>query len=402
MYTSNNKKNIRGIFTGFWILMIPFLLYFHKAFGDGNTIEVFSITIDHGFSSNESFIWYLLVKVVAILSLLTWFLSSNYRWKYFILAPLIVFTYSLIKGLDLIPAIVINNSLFAKIMTTIILGFLALFDYYYCQNQRAIKFRAKDLGLNSQYYERTQTRKAQIKMLKKRLSPKSYFYELYRSKELLAPIFQKSKVISETESNSRAIFDTVICILLIFMIPLYYTFELVPDDVQTYDLFGFTIGSHGFNDVSFFVWYTCNKICIIIPLCIWFVTCEHWWRHTILSPIILFTYQLWSAYQNVTSEIDNYEYFKALPTILLLVVALFYISKKVKYKIHILEYYENLSFEIEELLKKLNTIESNILKTKYGFGINGDKNESSEKSTIYLNKLYRMKKELLEKLDQPN
>jgi hypothetical protein len=400
MSTSNKRRYISGISTGFWILIIPFFLYFHKAFGDNEVFEVFGFTINHGFGHNETFAWYVLTKIVAVLLLLTWFVTTGYKWKYFILAPLMVYTYSLIKALNFIPVIVANNALFAKIMTMVILGLLAIFDYHYYQKPRAIKFRAKDTGLNKEFYEKTQTRKTQIRKLEKQLPPKSYFYELYKSKELLAPIFQKSKSTSKSKSNRRIIFDTVICTLLLLIVPIYYTFELVPVEVQTYNLFGLIIGSHGFHDVSWFVWYTCNKICIIIPLCIWFVTCEHWWRHGILSPIILFTYQLWSAYQNVTSEIDNYEYVRAMPTILILLVALTYISKKVKYKVRILEYYENLSHEIEDLLKKINTEESDKIKAKYGFGIIGDKNISNKKPTSYIKNLNKMKKELLNQLDQ--
>jgi hypothetical protein len=102
----------------------------------------------------------------------------------------------------------------------------------------------------------------------------------------------------------------------------------------------------------------------------------------------------------VTSEIDNYEYVRAMPTILILLVALTYISKKVKYKVRILEYYENLSHEIEDLLKKINTEESDKIKAKYGFGIIGDKNISNKKPTSYIKNLNKMKKELLNQLDQ--
>jgi len=216
----------------------------------------------------------------------------------------------------------------------------------------------------------------------------------------MASTFFKTKSKSYEYSKWKNILDVLICTLLVLMIPIYYTFILVPPEVQTYTLFGINIGTHGFQDVNIFVWYVGLKICIIIPLCIWFITCGQWWRYAIISPIVLFTYQLWGAYQNVSKEVDNYEYLSALPTIFFLVVLLIFISNKIKYKARVIDIYEGISNEIEILLNRLNIEESNILKDKYGFRRFDQRTISNEKSKIYMNNLIKMKKELLEHLDQ--
>ena len=163
---------------------------------------------------------------------------------------------------------------------------------------------------------------------------------------------------------------------------------------------GVTIGKNGFPDVNIFIWYVCGKLCTLVPLCIWFMTCGHWWRYAILSPIVLFTYQLWGANQNFSLEIDNYEYIRALPMILILVLVLILISKDVQYQAKIIDIYENLSAEIEVLLNKLNTEKSKAIKSNYQFGSCGAKDRENKKSEYYLINLNQLKNDLLNELDQ--
>ena len=400
MNTSNKRRYIRENFTGIWVLLIPFLLYFHKAFGDSEAIVVFGHAINHGFGTSEALMWYVLVKVVAILSLLTWFFTTNYIWKYFIFVPLVVYSYTLIKVFDFIPVLKANIVLNASILSMIALVLVTILDKYYFRKRRDIEFNTKSTFVNKEFYKKVKNRMAQMKKLEKNISLKAYFYELYKSEHLMGSTFYKSKSISYISPNWRNIFDILICTLLVLMAPLYFIYELIPDGAQSYPLLGFTIDAHGFRDVSIFMWYVSGKLCIIIPLCIWFITCGHWWRYAILSPIVLFSYQLWGAYQTVTKEIDYYEYLRALPTILFLVVLLFFISNRIKYQARILDIYEDLSNEIEVLLNKLNTQESDKIKIRYGFGIIGENEIRSEKATIYLKNLNEMKKELLKHLDQ--
>ncbi len=86
----------------FWILLNPFLLYFHKAFGDGRNIIIFGQEYYHGFNSNEIFVWFVLVKVVAMQLLLTWFLTTSYGWRHFVFFPFAVYFYTFVKALDFI------------------------------------------------------------------------------------------------------------------------------------------------------------------------------------------------------------------------------------------------------------------------------------------------------------
>ncbi len=402
MNTFNKRKYIREIFIGFWVLLIPFFLYFHKAFGDSEFIVVFGNIYYHGLLTVETFAWFVLTKVVAILLLITWFFTTNYRWRYFIYVTLLVYSYTLIMIFEFIPVLRENIVLNALMISIIALVLVTILDYYYFKKRRDIEFNTKSTFVDKEFYKKVKNRMAQMKKFEKKLSPKAYFYELYKSKQLIGSAFYKSKSIRYISPNWKNIFDILICTLLVLMAPLYFIYELIPDGAQSYPLLGFTIDAHGFRDVSIFMWYVSGKLCIIIPLCIWFITCEHWWRYAILSPIVLFSYQLWSAYQNVIKEIDNYEYFRALPTILLLVVLLIFISNKIKYKARILDIYEGLSNEIEILLKKLNVEESESIKVRYGFRRYDQNTISSEKSTIYLKNLNEMKKELLKHLDQTN
>ncbi len=98
---------------------------------------------------------------------------------------------------------------------------------------------------------------------------------------------------------------------------------------------------------------------------LWFLTCQHWWKYAILSPIILYSYQFWEATQDVR-YLDAAGNIKAFPAIFCIILILLMISKTIKYRVEILIMYEHLISEIDDLLKKgeFNSNNSSFLNIK--------------------------------------
>ena len=386
MKVNYQKRHIRDIALGFWILLIPFILYAHKAFGDEETIWLFGKEYDHGFYSSEHFMWFILIKVVAILLLLTWFFVSSHWWKYFVFFPYWAYFYTLVDGFYFIPILSENTKLIAGITTIATIIIACVFDYCFLRKPSEIKLRPNDPTIEKKQYQRIKTKAEDLKKLKEGQSQQIYLYELFKLKQLLASFFFKSLNSKAQYLKKKLLLDLLICLVLMAMPFAYYTFKLIPKGVQEYALFGIVLGTKGFADVNVYVWYVSLKICILIPLCIWFVTSNQWWRYAILSPIILFAYQLWGAYQNETLEVDNYEYIKALPVILLLVVVLLVISKGIKYQAKTADIYETLTVEIDQLSSQMSTEKVADIKVKYDL--------EKSKPTEYLDNLIRLKKDL--------
>ncbi|MGB5359459.1 MAG: hypothetical protein WBN27_05895, partial [Eudoraea sp.] len=120
------------------------------------------------------------------------------------------------------------------------------------------------------------------------------------------------------------------------------------------------LSNNGFLNVRTFVWFLLQKLIILIPLVLWFITCQQWWKYAILSPIILYSYQFWEATQDV-SLLDAAGNIKAFPAIFCVVLLLFLISKAIKYRVEILIMYDHLAEEIEDLLKNTDFNTNSVL-----------------------------------------
>ena len=136
----------------------------------------------------------------------------------------------------------------------------------------------------------------------------------------------------------------------------FFTHTLIPIGLNSIEIAGFTLTSHGFFDVRSFIYYFNVKFLIISLLSIWFLSTIHWWRYAILSGIILNTHQLWEGFQEDLLLIDEVEYFYSLPYIAVLIAVLVIVSKSIKYYSKIIYLYEGICLEIEQIISHSNML----------------------------------------------
>src|SRR5690606_15043984 len=58
----------------------------------------------------------------------------------------------------------------------------------------------------------------------------------------------------------------------------------------------FTYESKYYESVLTAAWTYLGKLTPLLLLLIWFFTCKHWWYHAILIPIIMYAFQLFTAF----------------------------------------------------------------------------------------------------------
>ncbi|MEO1013098.1 MAG: hypothetical protein AAFX53_17510 [Bacteroidota bacterium] len=192
--------------------------------------------------------------------------------------------------------------------------------------------------------------------------------------------------------------DLVIIGILLFSFLLYFVHYLFPSGLKTVDFYLFSLGSNGFVDISVFVWFMSLKLCVIIPLSVWFITSPYWWRYAILSPIALYVFQLWSGLRNQIA-IDEMEYIHSLPVILVVMAILFFLSYKIRLQSKILDLYGKLKDEIELLLKDLEAQKGNTAQAKSQFeSVRQNLERKSPKEQLEI--LVRLKAELQEKMSK--
>ena len=189
----------------------------------------------------------------------------------------------------------------------------------------------------------------------------------------------------------------IIFIPIFLVLPfLFFSFHLIPEDVHIYDNNWIQIGNYGFSNMKTFIWYLSLKLCILIPICLWFVLSNDWWKYAILSPIVVFSFQLWEAVQN-TEITDKVSYSKAAPWVLIILTFLLFVSNKVKHQSKILDIHEEISKDVEELLLKLdNTSGMHKSQEILEYLKKKDNKEENEKQRI--SSLIKIREELLMRL----
>jgi len=89
----------------------------------------------------------------------------------------------------------------------------------------------------------------------------------------------------------------------------FYTYEVVPN-TEVWDNFFFTYRSEYYLKAQVSFWIIMAKFIPFYLMVIWFLTCKHWWYHTILIPMAMFGFQMFSAIQDdmIMDEGDELAY----------------------------------------------------------------------------------------------
>ncbi|WP_425236932.1 hypothetical protein [Ulvibacterium sp.] len=239
-----------------------------------------------------------------------------------------------------------------------IIGLLVFFRQKSTRNSNTISkiFGSKQNGFTQKYsrLHKAIDKEARSLTKAKRVLPKNE----YLRKLMVIRTFIKNSLDHPTSQSSgprpKGKWDFLIASLLVFTPFLIQSYKFIPENVEEYKVLWFTLDNQGFVDVNTFYWFVCLKLGSLLPMVIWFFTSKNWWRYAILSPIVLMFYQLLEgiAPQKITDEIS---FFQALPLIIGVVCFLTWIAHMVRRKTKILELYDTITHEIEDMLSKIGS-----------------------------------------------
>lgn len=353
------QKYIFEILVASIIIVLPFSIYLHVLTDhNGKDINFLGHEIYHIYDTNEIFVWYFLSKFIPFSLLIIWFLTNPYWWRYFIFAPLILWADSLVRNTFIFGDVIENNLVLFSIFANIILiGLLLITQQRSARKSKASAvFGSKQNGFTQKYsrLHKAIDKEARSLTEAKQVLPKNE----YLRKLIIIKTFIKNSLDQPTLQSRgprpKGKWDFLIVSLLVFTPFLLYSFNYIPEKIQEYKLLWFTLDSHGFADAHTFYWFVCLKLGSLLPMVIWLFTSKNWWRYAILSPIVLIFYQLLEgiAPQKITDEIS---FFKALPVIFAVVCFLGWIAHMVRRKTKILELYDTITHEIEDMLSKIGS-----------------------------------------------
>jgi len=362
---SNWQKKYRSdVLIAITIALLPLLGYTHLLFSnDLKAILLFGIEYSHIFQSNSTFVWYLLKNMIPLTLLVIWFATISMNWKYLIVPLFILYLNDILENLFLpygkysfYPFYYENYPLtFNILIISFIIGLIIFWDFYYFESyrKRLLEISIKSIisqnirNSNNIYREKLKS----LNEKRDKITWTSYLKKIYNAKLILENRlnYHTNSINNLVVTNPDRLNLLVICVL-IFTTLLWFIHYLIPEYSQVLDLGIIQVYNNGFLNVKIFVWFLLQKLIILIPLVLWFITCQQWWKYAILSPIILYSYQFWEATQDVSS-LDAAGNIWAFPAIFCVVLLLLVISKAIKYRVEILIMYEHLVEEIEDLLK---------------------------------------------------
>ena len=154
---------------------------------------------------------------------------------------------------------------------------------------------------------------------------------------------QKHKLINELSRSQqgdkidikkRFIIGSILATLIAGSPFLFYLYEYVPN-TPTWDTFLFSYHSGYYENAQTAMWMLSGKIITLFFLIIWFFTCRHWWYHTLLVPIIMFTYQIIAGiYQDTSTGLDELDLIYMVPIMAFIIPSIYLIRAKVFNKIN--------------------------------------------------------------------
>jgi magnesium-transporting ATPase (P-type) len=148
----------------------------------------------------------------------------------------------------------------------------------------------------------------------------------------------KQKFLKKREKNHQlhkkaTIGGSIIATVIAITPYLFYLHESIPE-TKTWDTFLFTYTSHHFEDVNYVFWIFTSKAIPLMLLLIWFFTNRHWWYHTLIVPIAMYTYQIVALFNDDYTYIDELQLIYLVPIMAIVVPSIYLLRAKMFNKIN--------------------------------------------------------------------
>lgn len=147
---------------------------------------------------------------------------------------------------------------------------------------------------------------------------------------------QKSKKIELSFRNGdkkKFLMGSIIATIIAATPYLFYLYESVPDE-RIWNTFLFTYESKHYGSVFVLAWTLANKALPLFLLLIWFFTCRHWWYHVLLVPIAMFSFQIFTIFNEDLSYVDSNQILFLIPIMAIIIPSIYLIRAKVFNKIN--------------------------------------------------------------------
>ncbi len=307
------------------IVISPFILFSHLLFDDStNVFSFFGIEITHYLSNNQNFIWQILSSIIPMVLLSILFFTTRSNWRYCLLLLILLYFNRILFQLQIIEEFSDGfTTLIGFLLIKSLLNILILADIFYFSKYRkkAIILSLNDLFNNLIHSRYSIINSQKVINILKPDSEATKFKSLSKMYYIQDLLDKKLKILDKNQSEifvrQSLRVDLIIGTILLINTLLWFLPYVIPENLQVIKIFNtFTIEANGFSDAHTFIWFTINKLIIIAPLLIWFLSTYYWWKYAIIIPILMYSYQFWEAFQDV----DNLDAFGNINTISIFII----------------------------------------------------------------------------------
>ena len=151
----------------------------------------------------------------------------------------------------------------------------------------------------------------------------------------LKSIRQNSKSVHTDRkvSNKSILIGSIIATFIASTPFLFYLYEYVPN-TENWDTFFFVYKSSFYGDAQIGIWSILMKLVPLLLLFVWFFTCRHWWYHTLIVPIAMYSYQIFGAINEDMRFFDEFQLIYLVPLMAIIIPSIYLIRAKMFNKIN--------------------------------------------------------------------
>ncbi|MGO4911195.1 hypothetical protein [Leeuwenhoekiella sp. W20_SRS_FM14] len=117
----------------------------------------------------------------------------------------------------------------------------------------------------------------------------------------------------------------------------FYLYEGFPEsEFWETSFFGIRLSydSLNYKNVNVLAWILFGKFIPLLLFLIWFFTCKHWWYHSIIVPICMYSFQIYNTLNDDLAFADSIDIYYMAPIILIVLIFLYTIRMKIFDRIH--------------------------------------------------------------------
>lgn len=142
-----------------------------------------------------------------------------------------------------------------------------------------------------------------------------------------------SKFLTKKLENKNIVIGSVLATLIAITPYLFYLYESVPSN-KVWDTFFGAYNSGFYESANVAMWVLTGKLIPLYLLFLWFFTCRHWWYHTLLVPIAMYSYQTFDLLNQELIFFDSGQLIHLLPIMAIVIPSIYLIRAQIFNKIN--------------------------------------------------------------------